>query len=131
VTEPYHLKKNVEFVEPIITTQTIYKEVRPEVIVNESVTKSVGPATYIGEVREFNTKFSQLTLTEKEKTKYLAMSEQERLKLSEEEQWKCSEARRMNVSNYSNQIVTEKIIESNAEVQKQSQKKKGHHDNKF
>jgi len=137
VTEPVHLKKAVEFVEPIITTQTIYKEVRPEVIVNEQVTKSVGPATYIGEVRELNQKFSNITLTENEKTKYLGMTEQERLKLSEEEQWKWHEARRLNASTYAHQIVTEQVItekvaQSNAEVQKQSQKKKGHHhDNKF
>jgi hypothetical protein len=136
VTEPYHIKKNVEFVEPIITTQTITKEVRPEIIVNEQVTKSVGPATYLGEVREFSTKFSNVTLSEKENTKYLGMTEQEKLKLSEEEQWKWIEARRLNASTYSHQIVTEKVIESTTQVQTESQtksqKKKGHHhDNKF
>ncbi len=135
VTEPVHLKKNVEFVEPIITTQTIYKEVRPEVIVNEQVTKSVGPATYLGEVREFSTKYSNVVLTEKEKSRYLGMTEQEKLKLSEEEQWKWHEARRLNASTYSNQIVTEKVVQSTTtQVQKESQslkKKSHHHDNKF
>ena len=101
VTEPVHLKKAVEFVEPIITTQTITKELRPEVIVNEQVTKSVGPATYIGEVRELSTKFSQITLTEQERARYLAMSEQERLKLSEEERWRWHEARRLSGGGYS------------------------------
>jgi len=95
VTEPVHLKKAVEFVEPIITTETITKEIRPEVIVNEEITTSVGPATYIGEVRELSQKFSQITLTEQERAKYLAMSEKERLSLSEEERWRWHEARRL------------------------------------
>jgi len=100
VTEPVHLKKAVEFVEPIITTQTITKEIRPEVIVNEQVTRSVGPATYIGEVRELSTKFSQITLTEQERTRYLGMTEQERLNLSEEERWRWHEARRLPEGGY-------------------------------
>jgi hypothetical protein len=100
VTEPVHLKKAVEFVEPIITTQTITKEIRPEVIVNEEITKSVGPATYVGEVRELSTKFSQITLTEQERTRYLGMSEQERLNLSEEERWRWHEARRLPEGGY-------------------------------
>jgi hypothetical protein len=101
VTEPVHLKKNVEFVEPVITTQTITKEIRPEVIVNEQVTKSVGPATYLGEVRQVTTQFSQITLTEQEKTRYLGMTEQERLSLNEEERLKWQEARRLSGGNYS------------------------------
>jgi len=47
VSEPVHVKKAVEFAEPIITTETITKEIRPEVIVNEEITKSVGPASMI------------------------------------------------------------------------------------
>jgi len=100
VTEPVHMKKAVEFVEPIITTQTITKEIRPEVIVNEEITKSVGPATYIGEVRELSAKFSQITLTEQERARYLAMSEQDRLGLSEEERWRWHEARRLPEGGY-------------------------------
>jgi len=95
VTEPVHLKKAVEFVEPIITTETITKEIRPEVIVNEEITTSVGPATYIGEVRELSQRFGQITLNEEERTRYLAMSEKERLNLSEEERWRWHEARRL------------------------------------
>jgi len=95
ITEPVHVKKAVEFVEPIITTQTITKEIRPEVIVNEQITKSVGPATYIGEVRELSQRFSQITLTEQERTRYLGMTEQDRLGLSEEERWRWHEARRL------------------------------------
>jgi len=100
VTEPVHLKKAVEFVEPIITTQTITKEIRPEVIVNEQTTTSVGPATYIGEVRELSTKFSQISLTEQERTRYLGMTEQQRLGLSEEERWRWHEARRLPEGGY-------------------------------
>jgi len=100
VTEPVHLKKAVEFVEPIITTQTITKEIRPEVIVNEQITKSVGPATYIGEVRELATQFSQITLTETERARYLAMTEQERLSLNQEELWRWHEARRLSGGGY-------------------------------
>jgi len=100
VTEPVHLKKAVEFVEPIITTQTITKEIRPEVIVNEQITKSVGPATYIGEIRELSTQFSQITLTETERARYLAMSEQERLSLNQEELWRWHEARRLSGGGY-------------------------------
>jgi len=100
VTEPVHLKKAVEFVEPIITTQTITKEIRPEVIVNEQTTTSVGPATYIGEVRELSTKFSQISLTEQERTRYLGMTEQQRLGLSEEERWRWHEARRVSGGGY-------------------------------
>jgi len=95
VTEPVHLKKAVEFVEPIITTETITKEIRPEVIVNEEVTTSVGPATYIGEIRELRQKFNQINLTEEERTRYLAMNEQERLNLNDEERWRWHEARRL------------------------------------
>jgi len=95
VTEPVHLKKAVEFVEPIITTETITKEIRPEVIVNEEVTKTVGPATYIGEFRELRQKFNQINLTEEERARYLAMSEQERLNLSDEERWRWHESRRL------------------------------------
>jgi len=100
VTEPVHLKKAVEFVEPIITTQTITKEIRPEVIVNQEVTTSVGPATYVGEIRELSQKFSQITLTEQERSRYLAMTEQERLHLNQEELWRWHEARRLSSGGY-------------------------------
>jgi len=100
VTEPVHLKKAVEFVEPIITTETITKEIRPEVIVNEEITTSVGPATYVGEVRELSTKFSQISLSEQERTRYLGMTEQDRLGLSEEERWRWHEARRLPEGGY-------------------------------
>jgi len=100
VTEPVHLKKAVEFVEPIITTQTITKEIRPEVIVNQEVTTSVGPATYVGEIRELSQKFSQITLSESERSRYLAMTEQQRLGLSEEERWRWHEARRLSGGGY-------------------------------
>jgi len=100
VTEPVHLKKQVEFVEPIITTQTITKEIRPEVIVNEQFTTSVGPATYVGEIRELSQRFGQITLTETERTRYLGMTEQERLSLSEEERWRWHEARRTSGGGY-------------------------------
>lgn len=100
VTEPVHLKKAVEFVEPIITTETITKEIRPEVIVNEEITTSVGPATYVGEVKELSTKFSQISLSEQERARYLAMSEQDRLGLSEEERWRWHEARRLPEGGY-------------------------------
>jgi len=95
VTEPVHLKKQVEFVEPIITTQTITKEIRPEVIVNEEITTSVGPATYVGEIRELSQRFGQITLTEQERVRYLGMTEQQRLSLSDEERWRWHEARRV------------------------------------
>jgi len=100
VTEPVHLKKAVEFVEPIITTETITKEIRPEVIVNEEITTSVGPATYIGEVRELSQRFSQISLTEQERTRYLGMTEQDRLKLNDEERWRWHEARRVSGGGY-------------------------------
>jgi len=100
VTEPVHLKKAVEFVEPIITTETITKEIRPEVIVNEEITTSVGPATYIGEVRELSQRFSQISLTEQERTRYLGMTEQDRLGLNDEERWRWHEARRVSGGGY-------------------------------
>jgi len=137
VTEPVHLKKSVEFVEPIITTQTITKEIHPEVIVNEQITKSVGPATYIGEVQELSTQFSQITLTEQEKKKYLAISEKDRQKLSEDEKWKWYEARRLsgdaNYSSYQSQhIVTTKTVEYPGDFKHhQSKKKTLFEDNKF
>jgi len=137
VTEPVHFKKAVEFVEPVITTQTITKEIHPEVIVNEQITKSVGPATYIGEVRELSTQFSQIKLTEQERTKYLAISEKDRQKLSEEEKWKWYEARRLsgdaNYSSYQSQhIVTTKTVEYSGDVKhSQSKKKTLLEDNKF
>jgi len=95
VTEPVTLKKAVEFVEPIITTQTITKEIKPEVIVNEQITKSVGPATYLREITELSQKFSQVTLTEQERLRYLNISEQQQAYLSEEEKWRWHEARRL------------------------------------
>jgi len=95
VTEPVHVKKAAEFVESVITTQATTKEIKPEAIISEEVTQSVGPATYIDEFNELSQKFSQITLTEEEKARYLAMSEEERLKLNEEEKWRWHEARRL------------------------------------
>jgi len=48
VTEPVTITKGVEYVEPVITTTTIVKEVQQPVVVEEKVTTSVGPVSIIG-----------------------------------------------------------------------------------
>jgi len=76
VTEPVHLKKVVEFVEPVITTKTITKELREAVIVDESITTTVGPASLVAESEVYGQYF--ITLSEEERL--LRFKEYERLR---------------------------------------------------
>jgi len=76
VTEPVHLKKAVEFVEPVITTKTITKELREAVIIDESITTTVGPASLIAESEVY----AQYFVTLSEEDRLLRFKEYERLR---------------------------------------------------
>jgi len=70
VTEPVTVTKAVDFVEPIITTKTITKEIQQPIIVDEKITTTVGPATFIGyetEVRERVGTYGQVGLSEEQR----------------------------------------------------------------
>jgi len=112
VTQPVTLKKAVEFVENVITTQTITKQMQEAVIIDEQITTTVGPASVIGISQEYGyiQNWGEISLTERERIGahqrwtgyehvFLGLNDQERLfeqqRLSRlnEQQWLNERAR--------------------------------------
>jgi hypothetical protein len=103
VSEPVTVTKTVDFVEPIITTKTTTKELLEPVVVDERITQSVGPATFVGyEERTYvSDKFSQMRISEEQRIveKQRIAEEQRHL-----EQGQLLEQERLKASNLGSQV---------------------------
>jgi len=85
VSESFSVTKDVEFTEPVITTTTITKELLEPVVIDEKITKTVGPATLIENEtlrreRGFVGRYGEVKISEQERRlEQGRLLEQERL----------------------------------------------------